>query len=115
VTVAGATRAYAVGEGEYTFDFTFTGDSTGDGTGDGAGCRRFAEGSYLEIDRAVLAGRPHATCGGRPLNDDIVDLLFTLMVGGVDGPHISDAVDQATQPAPAVSPTSLARTRLRRR
>jgi hypothetical protein len=59
----------------------------------------FAEGSYLEIDRAVLAGRAHTTCGGRPLNDDIVDLLFTLMVGGVDGPHISDGVDQATRPA----------------
>jgi hypothetical protein len=58
-----------------------------------------AFGCYLEIDRAVLAGRPHTTCGGRPLNDDIVDLLFTLMVGGVDGPHISDGVDQATQPA----------------
>jgi len=59
----------------------------------------FAEGTYLEIDRAVLAGRPHATSGGRPLNDDIVDLLFTLMVGGVDGPRIRDGVDQATQPA----------------
>jgi hypothetical protein len=53
----------------------------------------------MEIDRAVLAGRPHSTSGGRPLNDDIVDLLFTLMIGGVDGPHISDGVDQATQPA----------------
>jgi hypothetical protein len=64
----------------------------------------FAEGSYLEIDRAVLAGRPHVTCGGRPLNDDIVDLLFTLMVGGVDGPRISDGVDQATQPATRAFP-----------
>jgi hypothetical protein len=59
----------------------------------------FSEDSYLEIDRAVLAGRPHQTCGGRPLNDDIVDKLFTLIVGGVDGPRISDGVDQATQPA----------------
>lgn len=59
----------------------------------------FAEGTYLEIDRAVLAGRPHSTSGGRPLNDDIVDLLFTLMVGGIDGPRISDGVDQATKPA----------------
>jgi hypothetical protein len=59
----------------------------------------FSEGSYLEIDRAVLAGRAHTTCGGRPLNDDIVDKWFTLMVGGVDGPPISDGVDQATQPA----------------
>jgi hypothetical protein len=64
----------------------------------------FSPGSYLEIDRAVLAGRPHTTCGGRPLNDDIVDLLFTLMVGGVDGPHISDGVDQATQPATSSFP-----------
>ena len=47
----------------------------------------------------MLAGRPHTTCGGRPLNDDIVDILYTLLVGGVDGPPISDGVDQATQPA----------------
>ena len=28
-----------------------------------------------------------------------MDKLFTLLVGGVDGPPISDGVDQATQPA----------------
>jgi Domain of unknown function (DUF4331) len=59
----------------------------------------FSDGGFLEIERAVLAGRPHSTCGGRPLNDDIVDILYTLLVGGVDGPPISDGVDQATQPA----------------
>ncbi len=64
----------------------------------------FSEDSYLEIDRAVLVGRAHTTCGGRPLNDDIVDKLFTLMVGGVDGPRISDGVDQATQPATRTFP-----------
>ncbi len=37
--------------------------------------------------------------GGRALNDDIVDKFFSLMVDGVDGPCISDGVDQATQPA----------------
>ena len=26
----------------------------------------FTDGSFLEIERAVLAGRPHTTCGGRP-------------------------------------------------
>jgi hypothetical protein len=66
--------------------------------------RPFSEDSYLEIDRAVLAGRPHATCGGRALNDDIVDKLFTLLVGGVDGPRISDGVDQATAPATRAFP-----------
>ncbi len=59
----------------------------------------FTDDSFLEIERAVLAGRPHTTCGGRPLNDDIVDILYTLLVGGLDGPPISDGVDQATQPA----------------
>ena len=58
----------------------------------------FAEDSFLEIERAVLAGRPHTTCGGRPLNDDIVDTLYTVLVGGLDGPRISDGVDQPTQP-----------------
>src|ERR1700753_56685 len=48
----------------------------------------FSDNSYLEIDRALLAGRTHTTCGGRPPNDDIVDKFFTLMVGGVDGPPI---------------------------
>ena len=59
----------------------------------------FTDGGHLEIERALLAGRPHTTCGGRPLNDDIVDILYTLLVGGVDGAPISDGVDHATQPA----------------
>jgi hypothetical protein len=59
----------------------------------------FTNGGFLEIERAVLAGRPHTTSGGRPLNDDIVDTLYTLLVGGLDGPRISDGVDHATQPA----------------
>jgi Domain of unknown function (DUF4331) len=57
-----------------------------------------AEDSFLEIEQAVLAGRPHTTCGGRPLNDDIIDILYTVLVGGFDGPRISDGVDQPTQP-----------------
>jgi Domain of unknown function (DUF4331) len=64
----------------------------------------FTEGSFLEIERAVLAGRPHTTCGGRPLNDDIVDILYTLLVGGVDGAPISDGVDHGTQPATRTFP-----------
>ncbi|MGH3307178.1 MAG: DUF4331 family protein [Nocardioides sp.] len=59
----------------------------------------FTDGSFLEIERSLLAGRNHATCGGRPLNDDIVDIFYTLLVGGVHGAPISDGVDQATQPA----------------
>lgn len=54
--------------------------------------------SDLEIERAVLTGRPHITCGGRSLDHDIVDTLYTLLVGGLDGPRISDGVDQPTLP-----------------
>jgi hypothetical protein len=59
--------------------------------------RPLAEVSYLEIEEAVLAGRPHATCGGRWLNDDIMDRTYTLVIGGLGAPTISDGIDQATQ------------------
>lgn len=58
-----------------------------------------SDGSDLEIERAVLTGRPHTTCGGRWLDDDIIDTLYTVLVGGLDGPPISDGVDQPTRPA----------------
>jgi hypothetical protein len=54
--------------------------------------------SWFEIETAMLAGRPHTTCGGRSLNDDIIAALYTLLVGGVDGPRVSDGVDQAARP-----------------
>jgi hypothetical protein len=56
----------------------------------------YAEDSYLEIEQALLQGRPHATCGGRSLNDDAVDANLTFYVTGGNGPRISDGVDQAT-------------------
>jgi hypothetical protein len=64
----------------------------------------YSEDSCYEIETALVAGRPHATCGGRSLNDDIVDTLYTLLVGGVDGPRISDGVDHATHPAARIFP-----------
>jgi hypothetical protein len=59
----------------------------------------FSDDSDLEIERAVLTGSPHTTCGGRWPDDDIIDTLYTVLVGGLDGPPISDGVDQPTQPA----------------
>jgi hypothetical protein len=53
----------------------------------------FQETSYFEIERAMLAGRPHATAGGRWLNEDVMDLIFTLYINGGNGPRISDGVD----------------------
>ncbi len=64
--------------------------------------RPYAEhGSFLEIEMASRAGRPYQTCGGRSLNDDVMDKLFTLWVNGGNGPPIRDGVDRATRPAMA--------------
>ena len=56
-------------------------------------------GSYFEIERAVMDGRPHSTCGGRALNDDVMDTVFTLLINAGNGPLIRDGVDQASRPA----------------
>jgi len=37
----------------------------------------YSEESYLEIEQALLRGRPHTTCGGRSPNDDAVDANLT--------------------------------------
>jgi Domain of unknown function (DUF4331) len=55
--------------------------------------RPLAETSYFEIERSMLAGRPHTTPGGRWLNEDIMDSIFTLYVNGGNGPRINDGVD----------------------
>jgi Domain of unknown function (DUF4331) len=60
------------------------------------------QGSFLEIELAARAGRQHETCGGRTLNDDVMDKLLTLLINAGQGPTIRDGVDQATRPA---SPT----------
>lgn len=59
----------------------------------------YAANSYFEIERAVLRGRRHETCGGRSLNDGVMDTIYTLLVNAGNGPRVSDGVDQATVPA----------------
>ena len=53
----------------------------------------FAETSYFEIEHSMLAGRTHATPGGRWLNQDFMDFVFTLYINGGNGPPINDGVD----------------------
>src|SRR5205823_5565149 len=64
----------------------------------------FDQDSYFEIERALLRGAAHETCGGRSLNDDIVDKLLTLLVDNGSGPGVTDGVDQATVPASRTFP-----------
>jgi len=61
-------------------------------------------GSFLEIELATRRGHRHQTCGGRALNDDAMDTLFTLLINAGNGPTIRDGVDQATAPASCAFP-----------
>jgi hypothetical protein len=65
--------------------------------------RPYVDRSFLEIEQALLQGRAHATCGGRSLNEDTMDGLYTLLISG-GAQRISDGVDQATVPAGSVFP-----------
>jgi Domain of unknown function (DUF4331) len=62
------------------------------------------QGSFLEIELAARRGEAHRTCGGRALNDDVMDTIFTLLVNAGNGPVIRDGVDQATRPAARAFP-----------
>ena len=64
----------------------------------------YADDSFLEIERAMLQGRAHTTCGGRSPNDDVMDTLYTLLVNAGRGPRIGDGVDRATAPATRTFP-----------
>jgi hypothetical protein len=59
----------------------------------------FSERGYLDLERAALTGQSPATCGGRWLNEDVIDVLYSVIVRGWDGPPIKDGVDHATIPA----------------
>jgi hypothetical protein len=64
----------------------------------------FAEDSYLEIERAILKGTSHKTCGGRSPNDDVADTILTLVINADKGPRISDGIDQQSVKATHVFP-----------
>jgi len=58
-----------------------------------------ADHSFLEIERMMLKGVTHETCGGRWLNDDSMDILLTTLVNAGNGPPVSIGIEQATIPA----------------
>ena len=64
----------------------------------------FAADSFFEIETAMLEGRPHETCGGRWLDDDIMDTMFTFMISGVPGARVSDGVDAPWAPSSTAFP-----------
>jgi hypothetical protein len=62
------------------------------------------QGSFLEIELATQGAGAHQTCGGRALNDDVMDTLFTLLINAGNGPRIRDGVDRATMSAASTFP-----------
>jgi hypothetical protein len=62
------------------------------------------QGSFLEIELAARDGSEHRTCGGRTLNDDVMDRIFTLLITGGNGPAIRDGVDRSSRPATQTFP-----------
>ena len=66
--------------------------------------RPFRPGGFLEIERALIDHRPHASAGGRWLDDDILDELLTWMVNGGQGERFGDGVDAPTKPGSLTFP-----------
>ncbi len=62
------------------------------------------QGSFLEIELAHRRGQAHETCGGRALNDDVMDTIFTQLVNAGNGPIIRDGVDRSSRPASRTFP-----------
>jgi hypothetical protein len=64
----------------------------------------YADNGFFEIERAVLEGRAHETCGGRSFNEEIMDTLYNLIINADKGPRITEGIKQATVPASNVFP-----------
>ncbi|MCA9704475.1 MAG: DUF4331 family protein [Myxococcales bacterium] len=59
---------------------------------------------FFELEAALLRDEPSTSCGGRTLDDDVMDTLYTLLVNRGLGPEIHDGVSRATQPPAASFP-----------
>ena len=62
------------------------------------------QGSFFEIELAARRGEAHETCGGRALNDDVMDTIFTQLVNAGNGPIIRDGVDRSSKPGSRTFP-----------
>jgi len=56
--------------------------------------------NFLDIELAVLNNIPHTTCGGRKLDDDIMDTLYSTYIGS----KVSDGIDKPNKPSSSKFP-----------
>ena len=59
---------------------------------------------YFDLEYALLLGRSALACGGRPIDQDVIDSVYGLMVSGNPYNHISDGVNEPTKPNTAEFP-----------
>jgi hypothetical protein len=59
---------------------------------------------FFEIERSLLAHREHQTCGGRKPSEDVMDALFGLYTGGLEGRPTRDGVDRPSRALPGTFP-----------
>jgi len=59
---------------------------------------------FLEVERALMEGAPLDGCGGRSLDEDIMDSLYTWLVNRDQGSPLRDGADGPTQPASRTFP-----------
>ena len=73
----------------------------------------YSERSYFDIEMDALQGRTPSTCGGRSLNDNFIDTMYTVLINGGRGPRIHQGVDHATAKGtttfPYLAPPSVAK------
>jgi hypothetical protein len=56
--------------------------------------------SYFEIESSLMRRLPHARCGGRVPEDDVMDTIFTLLINGGHGRQVRDGVDAPSPDLP---------------
>jgi len=66
--------------------------------------KAYTEQSYFDVEKAMLQGRTHSSCGGRSLNDNFIDTMYTILINGGAGPRIHQGVDRAAVAAAEVFP-----------
>jgi hypothetical protein len=63
-----------------------------------------SEPGYLEIETSTWAGKPHATCGGRKPNEDVIARTLALFIHGPERHRTDGGVAAPARPAQDVFP-----------
>ena len=57
----------------------------------------FTRDTYFGIEYSILRSEPHTRCGGRTPDDDVMDVIYTLLINGGHGRQVRDGVEQPTR------------------